>query len=345
MPVRRVCFRSSAGTAWPWSRQLPVGPAPSWGASRYAIEPDDEGDADWLVIYDGWASPNLDTHVPLERRIFITGEPASVHRYDPAFLAQFGTVITTQRAIRHPGVIHSQIAGCWFAGVEFATPDGPFTPRLAFEDLVAETPRKTRLCSVICSDVAATEGHRQRLRFVEELRQTLGDRIDFFGHGRHEIRDKDEGLAAYRFHIVVENSRETDYWSEKLADAFLRGCFPLYSGCPNVGDYFPGGSYVAIDTRKPREAIAIIRAELQGERDRAQAKALEEARRRVLWEHNVFALLERTYTRIEARGRTPPGQSPAHTLGPERDFEARRVGRRARVVLQGLLRRRTRGGD
>ncbi len=308
---RHVHFVTSSGLAWPWSRQLP-GPSSHWESTQYALDRAPDGEVDWLVVYDGWSTPELATQVPVERRILITGEPETFHRYQAAYLAQFGHVITTQRGIRHPGVIHTQVGMNWFAGVRFNF-DGPqasCVPVLGFAELAADSPPKTKLCSVVSSTKAVTAGHRQRLEFVLRLQKELGDSIDFYGRGFRDVADKDEALASYRYHIALENSSHPDYWTEKLADPFLRQCFPIYAGCPNLQDYFPEGSWLSIDISRPAEAIARIREVLTGDLDRQRASQLAEAKRRVLWEHNVFALLERTYRRLEASKPTPPPSLP-----------------------------------
>ena len=43
----------------------------------------------------------------------------------------------------------------------------------------------------------------------------------------------------YKFSIVIENSRNINYFSEKLIIPLLCGCTPLYLGCPNIEQYFP----------------------------------------------------------------------------------------------------------
>ena len=43
----------------------------------------------------------------------------------------------------------------------------------------------------------------------------------------------------YKFSIVIENSRNINYFSEKLIIPLLCGCTPLYLGCSNIEEYFP----------------------------------------------------------------------------------------------------------
>lgn len=40
-------------------------------------------------------------------------------------------------------------------------------------------------------------------------------------------------------HVMQENSIATDYVTEKLYDAFVAGCVPLYYGAPNIEDLLP----------------------------------------------------------------------------------------------------------
>lgn len=300
MKKRKVLFVDESGGAWPWRRQLPE-ENDVWGDSAYTFSVDCTGGYDWLVVYSAWPDVELLTSVPRSRRIFVAGEPESFHRYQDRFLEQFGTVITTHRKIRHPGAVFMQPGINWFAGVRFQGGDERFRSMLEFSDFEAADPAKTKLCSVVCSNNAVTRGHRQRIEFVELLKQEFGDQIDFFGRGIRTMDDKDEALAPYRFHIALENSVHRDYWTEKLADPFLRGCFPIYSGCPNLDDYFPSDSYVRIDLDDPQEAMATIRRVLQGEVDQSSIKERREAKRRVLYDYNIFAELEKLYPQLAQR--------------------------------------------
>lgn len=300
MKKRKVLFVDESGGAWPWRRQLP-GENDVWGDSAYTFSIDCTGGYDWLVVYSAWPDVELLTSVPRNRRIFVAGEPESFHRYQDRFLRQFGTVITTQRGIRHPGAIFMQPGINWFAGVRFQGGEERFRSMLDFSDFEAGDPAKTKLCSVVCSNNAVTRGHRQRIEFVELLKQEFGDQIDFFGRGFRTMDDKDEALAPYRFHIALENSVHRDYWTEKLADPFLRGCFPIYSGCPNLDDYFPSESYVRIDLDDPQHAMTTIKRVLNAALDRSSIKDRQEAKRRVLYDYNIFAELEKLYPQLTQR--------------------------------------------
>jgi hypothetical protein len=105
-------------------------------------------------------------------------------------------------------------------------------------------PEKQNRVSVVCSTTAQTAGQRQRLKFLAALKQRLGDDLMVFGKGFQQIDDKLEATLPYRYHLVLENSQSPHYWTEKLTDAYLGWAFPLYVGCPNVGDYFAKESFL-----------------------------------------------------------------------------------------------------
>ena len=92
---------------------------------------------------------------------------------------------------------------------------------------------KSRGISLIASAKRDTEGHRLRHRMVERCR-AAGLDVDVLGRGYQPFAQKAEGLAPYRFSVVIENMREENYFSEKLMDSVLCDTVPIYWGCPNL---------------------------------------------------------------------------------------------------------------
>lgn len=57
-----------------------------------------------------------------------------------------------------------------------------------------------------------------------------------------------DGLFQTQFSIVIENTRQKDYFTEKVIDALLRKSIPIYMGCPNIAEYFDEkGLFIAKD--------------------------------------------------------------------------------------------------
>jgi hypothetical protein len=44
----------------------------------------------------------------------------------------------------------------------------------------------------------------------------------------------------YHFHICIENCHSNHYFSEKIMNPLLADTVPIYQGCRNIEEYFPG---------------------------------------------------------------------------------------------------------
>ena len=108
------------------------------------------------------------------------------------------------------------------------------------EDFVSVEPSKvvkSRGISLIASEKQSLPGHRLRHLIVKEARQQ-GIALDVMGSGYRYIEDTIEGFAPYRFSVVIENSRQPGYFTEKLIDAMLYHSLPIYWGDPSIGSVF-----------------------------------------------------------------------------------------------------------
>ena len=99
---------------------------------------------------------------------------------------------------------------------------------------------KTRMTSLIASAKRSQDGHKLRHSTADWAR-VEGLDLDVMGGGYIPFGAKSEGLAPYRYSVVIDNVRERNYFTEKLIDAVLCGTVPIYWGCPNISDF--------IDTR------------------------------------------------------------------------------------------------
>ena len=59
---------------------------------------------------------------------------------------------------------------------------------------------------------------------------------------------KIDTLRLYKFCVAIENSEDKHYVTEKLYDALVAGCVPIYFGAPNVLEYVPHADAI-IDVR------------------------------------------------------------------------------------------------
>ena len=316
LPLRITRGKETAGIL----RRFPGG-VPVWGRCRFILDYA-ATEYDWLVAYDDLPPTGSERFgmreeilaCPRAQTLLITTEPSTIKSYGTRFLAQFGHVLTSQEpwAIRHPGAIFSQPALLWFYGRSGA--------RGSYDQMVNHPPAaKTAMISTVCSSKQQRHTlHRSRYKFIQKMRALVPE-LDVFGHGVRPVHDKADALDSYRYHIAIENHLCTHHWTEKLADAFLGLCLPFYYGCPNAGDYFPEESHIAIDIRQPEDAAARIRKAIRDDEYSRRLPALREARRRVLEEYGLFAVLSKI---IEARHTSAAGR-------PEIEPAARILSRRA----------------
>lgn len=297
---------------WPYHRHSPAGDG-VWKDTRFLFgrEP---GAADWLAVI---SLVPRGLRFPRNRTILIAGEPDAHTWFRPNYVAQFGTVLSTDPMLQHPALRLGYHPLPWHVGIDWSTP-GPAST-LSYAGL-ATAPAKTRLCSCICSTESRRPGHRRRLAFVAQLKEALGDRIDFYGRGFRDMADKAEALDPYRYHIVLENASIDHYWTEKLADAYLRNCFPIYSGAPNIGAYFDPAAFVAIDIDRPDEAIRTIAAILDSDLDRNAEAAVATAKQLVMDRYN---LLEQVATLAAELEHDAPAPDKPVLLRTQRWFKRR----------------------
>lgn len=276
-------------------RQLP-GETLEWGNCHFSFDPANRN-YDWLVVYDdlpaqhGEARKNRHEKLacPASHAMLTTSEPSSIKHYGNGYIRQFGCVITSQEkwALPHPDRIFSQAGLHWFYGLGKKR-------ILSFDEMLALPPLgKSRDVSMMFTPKRMRHTlHHKRYNFLRNLMQVMPE-IDVFGRGAHPVDDKAEALDAYRYHIAAENYIGPHHWTEKLADAFLGLTLPFYAGCPNAADYFPPDSFIPIDMNDPAGAARIIREAISNNEYEKRLPAIIEARRRVLYEHNFFALVSR----------------------------------------------------
>jgi Glycosyltransferase family 10 (fucosyltransferase) C-term len=298
----RVKFVTRSGTAlsFPWAGQCPGG-FPRWERCEFIADQSCRN-YDWFVALDDvprtLPGNTEKLACPRSNTILVTSEPSSVTRYGKAFAAQFGTVLTNQEewALPHPNAIRSQTGNIWFYGKSFE------------EIRQAEPPEKSAAISTVCSSKRqAHTMHARRYDFTQALKTELPE-LEIFGHGVRFIERKADALDPYRFHVIVENHIAPHHWTEKLADAFLGFTVPIYCGCPNVFDYFPAESVIPIDIGDFPGALATIRRVLAtpGEYER-RLPAITEARRRVIHDYNLPAMIHRIVTSAPPAATGPGG--------------------------------------
>lgn len=58
-----------------------------------------------------------------------------------------------------------------------------------------------------------------------------------------------------QFSLIIENSRQTNYFTEKLCDCLITKTIPVYYGCPNISEYFDISGWIILDNESMNDFI------------------------------------------------------------------------------------------
>lgn len=159
----------------------------------------------------------------------------------------------------------------------------------------APPPPKVRSCSWITSGVNRTESHRQRLRFLQRLQEHSID-VEVYGRGLPtEVRslgrleNKWFGMAPYYYNLAIENYAGNDWYvSEKLWDALLSWCLPIYYGGSAADDLLPPGSFLRLPSLDDKGIAYIQEATASPDAWFDAKNAIAEARQVILHKLNLL---------------------------------------------------------
>ncbi len=216
-------------------------------------------DIDVLIAFTR-ASYAIPTRLPKNRTAFYAGEPDVIHPFSTRFLNQFGIVLTTSDKELTTLKRQETVSAMSFVGINFTDKENPLNITY-FENL--ECPPKNDKISIVTSNKAHTDFHKNRLKFLDVIIQKIPDHIELYGHGFKPIDDKKDALLDHKYHIALENGGGKYAWTEKLSDPLLCWTFPFYHGCNNVEDDIPAKAFAYIDIDNPDQVINQMMAAVQ----------------------------------------------------------------------------------
>ena len=103
---------------------------------------------------------------------------------------------------------------------------------------------KTKLMSIIASAKTQLYGHNLRHQTILMFKNYF----DVYGRGYKQVDYKLDALKDYAYSVVIENSKQDYYFTEKLLDCFVTGTVPIYWGCPSIGDFFNTDGMIIFNT-------------------------------------------------------------------------------------------------
>jgi hypothetical protein len=223
------------------------------------LEPVEGREYDAAFVYE-----RLDHPVTFKVRegnvVFIPGEPQSIKGFGTPFLRQFDKVMSFRHDLNHPNYIKGLVPclTLWRVGLdESLEKEGKPRHIRSAAEIMSSSIQKSKFMSMIVSNKPGTPLQRARMKLAKTLSEHYPGLVDIYGRGIRDIKDKAEALDPYLFSIAVENSYIPNYITEKLTDCFVTATVPLYSGCPNVDNYYASG-IISIDPWDIEGTIKLI---------------------------------------------------------------------------------------
>lgn len=182
----------------------------------------------------------------------------------------------------------------WYVGQPFQALDtGPI-------------PAKSRPCSWITSGIDRTANHRKRLAFLQQLQDHRLD-CDLYGRGLPAwsksygmLADKWHAMAPYHYNLAIENYADNDWYvSEKLWDALLSWCLPIYYGGSAADKLLPPGSFLRLPSLDEKGIDYIQSVIATPDAWYAAQEAIAEARQIILHKLNLINWLSEFVAKAE----------------------------------------------
>lgn len=242
---------------------------------------------DWLVVFDEPPLRAEGTYTgefeplrcPREHTMLLTWEPVSIKNYCSEYVRQFGHLLTNRprEAENHPNYHRGLGYFPWYNGRSYE------------ENRSFEIPPKTKVISAICSSKAMKwTNHFKRIQLLQRLKRELRDFV-WYGHGVEEFDRKCDAMDEYKYHVTLENHIGSRYWTEKIMDAYLCECLPIYSGAPDLFEDFPRESYIPISLDDMDAAVATIKNAIENDEWSKRIGAIREAKKLMFEKYNFWA--------------------------------------------------------
>jgi hypothetical protein len=121
----------------------------------------------------------------------------------------------------------------------------------------SEMIQRSREIFSLTSGLSGIPGNIQRRDFIEKLSMT-NPNFDLYGRftpDSYKLKAyrglcafKKDLLFKYKYNLIIENTNEDWYISEKIFDSLICGCMPIYHGTEKVFDLIPGDWFYYLPT-------------------------------------------------------------------------------------------------
>ena len=202
-------------------------------------------------------------------KIFLQLEPTVIRNMEDHLLNngdKYDKIFTYHQTVldKLPNAVKSILPACsWISGNQFHS---------------IHTSKKQFQISCITGSKQMAEGHSFRLllyfnqqALIKECRIPVTFYRSSAGHPLPEVthnpfiqKDKFPLFETYQYSFVIENSSQTNYFTEKLIDCLITKTIPIYYGCPNISEYFDTKGWILLTDPTPEGRIHEFLSKWQG---------------------------------------------------------------------------------
>ena len=263
-------------------------------------------DSDYVLLgMNDKPNSEIMSYFRLEQRILIVMENPSIWEPNEETLRNAGIIVSpfpSHKKHDKSIFIQSHPAIPWFYGIEFDCNHGlthkPTRSLLSLDDMIEmKKPHKQKILSMIVSGKNNSPGYVWRHALAKRLKEVLGPDCDIYGFGHNPVPDKRVAIDPYYFTIVIENESADYYWTEKLSDAYLGFAYPIYAGDRRVREDFTA-SISTIDFFGEIDASVKKVTKIISRHSSDYDRAILENRQKILFDHNLFYMLDNIIQRI-----------------------------------------------
>ena len=151
---------------------------------------------------------------------------------------------------------------------------------------------KDKILSFPLSNLLTHKGHRLRFSLYEKLKNQHNIPCDFYGRGINPVKDKIDMLKNYKYVIVSENLKKDFYITEKIQDAFMAECVPIYYGADNITDFYPEKSLIKINLENLEETVEKIKDIIKNDNYEIRLQYVKKSKELVLNKYSPNALFK-----------------------------------------------------
>lgn len=287
---------------------------------------------DWA--YSEVPLPNVDLHlifgitgeiqfeVPPKRVIFVATEPPEIRTYDLQVLRKYSLVIGPQFRYFRGLENHTKCTGVLPRHIGIDHGDAPSQAGLrSFKEL--NEGQITKITTVT-SNKSITNLQKARLELIDFLVPRIPGFVAF-GRGIEPIADKADAIASARFHLAVENSFHSGYWTEKFADPVLMERFVFYGGHRAIKKEFNPHGFAMINPYDRRGTLRRIEKSLYSGLSVRNLTAMRENRETIEKKRNLFLSTENLVKGLQI----PPVTQGLVTLDAHRPKKVLRTSQRS----------------